>query len=226
MTTLTITSSTNNTINLASLPAITSYPVQYPIVKYTTYSPVFSPDFLLGSVPAGSPAYAGYISNNVANSTLDVVITNGPLSVIQSLTWNGNLSGNWDTSMANWQGSKIYNQNDDVLFDDTASGTTTVNLTTTLTPGSLTISNATKPYIFNGSGSISGAVALTKNGASTLTIANSGMNTFSNGVSILGGKLQTQRQREPVAHQPATVTIAEIPGATLDLNNLNQTPSH
>lgn len=220
--TLTTTSTTNNTINITALPVILSYPAQYALIKYGSYSPVLDSDFLPGSLPAGSPAYAGFISNNVVNGTLDLVITNGPVSLIQSLVWNGNVNGNWDLTTANWQGSKIYQQNDNVLFDDTASGTTNINLTTTLAPGGLTVSNITRGYVFSGAGNLDGAITLNKDGAGTLTIANSGVNTFSNGVSILGGTvlLSGGADRLPTG---SIVTLADVAGATLDLNGNNQT---
>ena len=221
VTTLNTTSSTNNIINITSLPVITSYPVQYSIVRYANYSPVLGADFLLGSMPAGSPAYQGFISNNAANSTLDVVITSGPAPVIQVLTWNGALnSGAWDTTTANWQGALIYHPGDYVTFDDSASGSTSVNLTTVLAPGQLTISNLTKNYTFNGSGSITGAVALVKSGSAQLTLANTGANTLTGGITINGGKLQVGLAN--VLPTNSIVTLANDPTAGLDLNNFNQ----
>lgn len=217
---------TNNTINVLSLPTITGYSTQFPLISYTYFTPSGGPDFLLGSLPVSSPPYEGYISNNTTTSTIDLVITKGPTPT-QVLFWNGNVSGgNWDTTTANWRNASlaaaIFRPGDFVNFDDSASGTTTAALTTTLTPGSLTISNVTKPYTFSGTGSIGGAIGLTKAGAGTLTLANTGINTFSNGVSILEGtvKLSGGTDRLPTG---STVTIAEVPGATLDLNNLNQT---
>jgi autotransporter-associated beta strand protein len=203
----------SSTIHISSLPTILSYPAQFTLMKYGSgYS-----DSTLGSLPAG---YAGSLVNNA--STVDLVLTSGPGPGFQQLTWNGNLSGDWDTSSANWQGAKTYAQKDYVLFDDTATGTTTVNLTASLTPGLLTVSNFTKNYTFGGAGDIAGAIALTKAGTGMLTIANTGINTFSNGVSILDGtvKLSGGADRLPT---DCIVTLADVPGALLDLNNLNQT---
>lgn len=79
---------TNNTINLLSLPIITSLPTQFPLIGYGTYISATSSDFLLGSVPAG---YQGYISNNLATSTIDVVLTAGrpPQARIAPVTVSG-----------------------------------------------------------------------------------------------------------------------------------------
>jgi autotransporter-associated beta strand protein len=217
---------TNNTINVLSLPTITGYSTQFPLISYTYFTPSGGPDFLLGSLPVSSPPYEGYISNNTTTSTIDLVITKGPTPT-QVLFWNGNVSGgNWDTTTANWRNASlaaaIFRPGDFVNFDDSASGTTTAALTGTLLPGSLTVSNVTKPYTFSGSGNIGGAIALTKAGTGMLTIANTGINTFSNGVSILDGtvKLSGGTDRLPT---DSIVTLADVAGAKLDLNNLNQT---
>src|SRR6185503_1265534 len=73
-----------NSINISVVPVIIALPAQFPLVQYTTADGSLS-SFTLGTLPASSPAYAGYISNNVANSTLDLVITNG--SVVPALVW-------------------------------------------------------------------------------------------------------------------------------------------
>lgn len=215
VTTLTMTSTTNNTIKISALPVITSYPVQFPLIRYSSGSS----DCVLGSLP---PGYVGSLVNGAGS--VDLLISSGPIT-IRPLVWNGTPTGDWNTSTANWLylGSPTtYAENDFTTLDDSAAGTTTVNLTTALNPGSLTISNVTKNYTINGSGSLSGAVTLVKDGASQLTLANSGVNTFSNGVSILGGTvlLSGSADRLPTG---SIVTLADVASARLDLNNLNQT---
>lgn len=212
--TLTMTSSTNNMINIIALPIITSYPVQFPLIRYG----MGSSDCMLGSLP---PGYTGTLVNGAGS--VDLLISSGPIT-IRPLFWSGTPNGNWDTTTANWRylsNPSAYSQADLVTLDDTATGTTTVNLTTTLTPGSLTVSNISKAYTFNGSGSLDGAIALVKAGAGQLTLANSGVNTFSNGVSIQGGTvlLSGSANRLPTT---AGATLAEVPGAILDLNSFNQ----
>lgn len=213
-------SSTNNTIDIAALPIITSYPAQYPLIASSS-APSF--DFLLGTLPAASPAYVGYISNNVDQSTIDLVITGGPVTS-RALVWNGTPSGNWDTSIANWlvAGSPTaYNPIDAVLFDDTAAGTTTVNLTTMLSPFTLTVNNPTRNYTFAGAGSLGGSPGLNKQGAGALIIGNSGSNGFGGGITINGGKIQISGSDNRLPAN-ATVTLADDATAELDLNNLNQ----
>ena len=171
LTTINNVSTTNNTINILSFPTILNYPTTYRLIKYGSGTPG---TFVLGTLPVNAPAYQGYLSNNVAIGSIDFVLTNGPAPAVQTLVWNGNINGNWDTTTANWTNSSVYNQNDYVTFSDIASGTTTVNLTTALTPGTgagLIVNNTTKLYAFGGSGNIAGPASLTKNGANTLVIS-------------------------------------------------------
>lgn len=146
---------------------------------------------------------AGALVDNGGNTSVDVTITGS-----ETAKWQGNVGGgdwdidpdggntagtfNWKTSVLNT--STRYAQGsvntDSVTFDDTATGTTTVNLTTTLTPVSLTVDNPTKNYTFGGAGKISGTTGLTKMGNGTLTIANTTANDYTGGTVISAGVLQ------------------------------------
>jgi autotransporter-associated beta strand protein len=176
---------TTNTINVSSVSAITVYPTQFPLIKYTTSSGDLT-IIGLGTLPG---IFQGYISNNTANLSIDVVLTGGP-PPSKPVVWNGTVNGNWDTTTANWKSALLFNQNDFTTFDDTALGTTTVNLTTAITPGSLTINNSALNYTFNGTGGLNGSAGLTKNGNGTLVLDNSGVNNFSGGVTINAGTVQ------------------------------------
>jgi fibronectin-binding autotransporter adhesin len=176
---------TTNTINVSSVPPVTAYPAQFPLIKYVTSSGDLT-IIGLGTLPG---IFQGYISNNTANLSVDVVLTGGP-PTNKPVVWNGTVNGNWDTTTANWKSALIFNQNDFTTFDDTALGTTTVNLTTAITPGSLTINNSALNYTFNGTGGLNGSTGLTKQGSGTLILDNSGLNNFSGGVTISAGTLQ------------------------------------
>ena len=183
---------TVNTIDISAVPLLMSLPAQFPVISYTTPSGDLA-TFALGTLPSGSPAYQGYISNNTANSSIDLVLTNGP--VFYPLVWVGSPNGNWDINgTANWKSNGIaakYQQNYLVVqFDDTLTGSSTVNLTTTLTPGSVIVNNSLSNYTFNGTGKLSQSASLTKSGTGTLTLAESGGNDFTNGVTVTGGTLQ------------------------------------
>jgi autotransporter-associated beta strand protein len=219
------TGGSTNVINISSVPNLFGYPAQLRVVQYsgTIGGSGFDNNIGLGTLPVVSPPYTGFLSNNTANASIDLVITGGP-AVTRSLTWGGSPSGDWDTITANWRlagNPTTYNQNDVVLFDDTASGTTTVNLTTALKPLTMTVSNNTKAYTFSGSGSLSGSPGLVKQGAGTLTLANSGTNDFGGGITLSGGKLQIGGSDNRLPTN-AVVTLANDPSAVLDLNSLNQ----
>jgi fibronectin-binding autotransporter adhesin len=220
------TGGSTNVINISSLPSIFAYPTQLRVIQYTGTigGAGFDNNIGLGTLPAASPAYTAYLSNNTANASIDLVITSGPTPT-RSLVWNGAPTGDWDLTTTNWLSSgspTFYRQNDAVLFDDTASGTTTVNLTTTLLPLTLSVSNVTKNYSFTGTGGVSGAVGLVKQGAGTLTVANSGVNDFTGGVTLSAGKLQLSGSANRLPTN-AVVTLANDASAVLDLNSLDQT---
>ncbi len=178
------TGGTTNIINIASAPAFPSYPVQIPLVKYSGSIGGAGYNFGVGTLP---PLYAGHLVNNSANSTIDLLLTAGS----GTLTWTGSSSGNWDTSTANWisSGPAVYADGDFVQFLNGANNST-VNLTTTLSPAGITVSNTSPAYTFNGSGSIGGSGSLLKQGSGMLVVDNSGNNNFSGGVTISGGTLQ------------------------------------
>src|SRR6185369_8820693 len=126
--TLNAVAGANNTINISSLPGIAAYPTQFPLIKYTTGSGDLN-TFVLGTLPAGSPAFQGYISNNVTASSIDLVVTNGPTPppATKSVAWDGEVSGDWDTTTTNWTtGGNLTNYNnvtvsgtgDNVTFND------------------------------------------------------------------------------------------------------------
>src|SRR5206468_423294 len=142
--------------------------------------------FSLGALP---PRITASLVNNTSNTSVDLNVTQ-----VDYPRWTGAVNGNWDiNTTTNWKeffsgNITTYLQStapgDVVLFDDTATGTTNVNLTTTLQPASVTVNNSTKSYTFSGSGKISGNTGLTKQGAGALTISNTGGNDYTGGTNI------------------------------------------
>jgi autotransporter-associated beta strand protein len=197
---------------------------QFPLIQYQSISGDAFNAFTTVNLPA---QVQGYLSNNT--SSIDLVITN-----IFAPVWNGQTNGVavgvWDINTTpDWKttgGAALkYQQTtvpgNQVSFDDTAAGTTTVNLTTTLEPASVSVNNSAKNYTFTGSGQLSGPASLSKQGSGMLTLANSGQNNFSGPISIVGGTVQLG-----VANGLPTngaVTLADAAGATLNLNGLKQT---
>jgi fibronectin-binding autotransporter adhesin len=177
-----------NTIIISSVAPLENVPAQFPIISYQGNSGDLT-TFVLGPLPAG---YFGYISNDTTSNSIDLVITSGP--IVPPLIWNGSPNGNWDTTTSNWTtngGAAVYQQGYAVVeFTDALTGTSNVNLTTLLTPGSLTVNNSLSNYIFTGTGSIGGATGLAKSGTASLTLDQSGSNSFTGAVAINGGTLQ------------------------------------
>lgn len=63
-----------NTINISALPSNSA--AQYPLIKYNSLSGAFN--LTLGSLPAGD---TGYLSNNIANGSIDLVIAPSTFSI-------------------------------------------------------------------------------------------------------------------------------------------------
>ena len=186
-----------NTINISAMPVIPTFPSQLALIKYTTGSGDLT-TFALGTLPS---TFQGYISNNVTSSSIDLVVTNGPTPppAAKAVTWDGEVSGNWDTTTTNWANSgnltnyndvTLSNTGDNVTFDDTLLGTTNINLTQALSPTSLTVNNTASNYLFTGVGKLSGTTSLAKSGTGLLVIANNGVNDFTGGMNISAGTVQ------------------------------------
>jgi autotransporter-associated beta strand protein len=158
---------------------------QFPLIKYAVKTGAGS--FVLGSLPVGIVAA---LSNNVANASIDLVIQSVNLP-----RWDGQAGGNWDIGLTtNWINigtglPTFYGEGNAVLFDDNALGTTTANLVTTVNPSSVTINNSSLNYTLVGSGKISGATGLTKQGSGIATIRNTGGNNYTGPTIISGGTL-------------------------------------
>ena len=187
---------TTNIINVTSLPQVTSYPATFHVFKGTTLNGTLN--FGLGTLPSASPAFVGYITNRPATASVDLVLTTGPAPV-RALTWTGTNAisglpdGTWDVvTTPTWldasSAATTFNQLDFVRFDDTAAGQTAVNLTTTLTPSSLIVSNNTLAYTFIGNHLADGSssLTLTKQGTGTLLLQESG-DSFSGNIAANGG---------------------------------------
>jgi autotransporter-associated beta strand protein len=124
--------------------------------------------------------------------------TNGIVGITNSLVWRGSVDANWDTTTANWLGGAAYADELGVLFDDTATGSSDVNLAAILAPAStnrlptiapgIIVNNSTKNYTFSGSGSITGATGLYKTGSGTLTILTT-TNSYTGVTTVEGGTL-------------------------------------
>jgi hypothetical protein len=155
-----LTTSGANVIALATVTGLTSDPQTVKLIAYETFGGSFSL-----SLPSG---LYGYLENDTANKTINAVLTTVPPKLV---TWNGNLSSDWDSVTANWQGSQLFVPGDFARFDDSATGLRSVNVVGSQSVGSggVTVSNAGPAYTFTG-GTIAGTSPMTKSGSGQLII--------------------------------------------------------
>jgi len=165
----------------------------FTVLTYVPGSRTGSGNFVLNN----SPRVVATLNDDTGSGVVTITI----VSADSAVKWLGGTAGNWDannTGNTIWKtvpsGTTTYyiengSGNDSVLFDDSLTGTNVVNLTTTLTPQSVTVSNSTANYLFTGAGKLTGATGLTKQGTGTLTIANSGNNDFSGPIALNAGTL-------------------------------------
>jgi hypothetical protein len=95
----------SNLINIAGLPAIGSRPAQFQLISYAGSIGGAGYNFVLGLLPSGATNYVGYLSNNVANNSVDLVAVqppgNGPqFGAVNSTGANLVFSGT--SGVANW----------------------------------------------------------------------------------------------------------------------------
>jgi len=82
-----LTGSTTNVINISSAPAISTDPMVIPIVSYSASSGNLG-TLGLGALPAATPAYRGYLSNDTTHSTVDLVYTTNHPPTIANIVTN------------------------------------------------------------------------------------------------------------------------------------------
>jgi fibronectin-binding autotransporter adhesin len=181
----------------------------------------------MGFIPSGTYRLINY-SGTIQGGGSFSLITNGVTETFQlntstpgqinvnvtgsqrHLIWQGNSSSTWDTTTANWTGdSTVYGVGDNVTFNDSANpGSTFVQISSsTLYPGSMTISNSGLYYTFYGASSVGIITSgtLTKLGTNEVDFATSG-NQFSGPIDIEGGILSVGAGSDFGSLVPNTVT--------------------
>ena len=155
-----VTSGSGNIIKLASVVNLGTFPAQLPIIAYQSASPNFSVE-----LPAG---LFGYVVNNTANHTVDVVILNVAPA---TLVWNGTPGNAWDTSSPNWQAGLVFEDGDAARFDEMASNPNVTVPGTVFVGGTgVLITNQSVAYAFSGAGTIGGTAPMNKWGTNRLTL--------------------------------------------------------
>jgi autotransporter-associated beta strand protein len=213
----TLTLNGTNTVSLAGAVKVGTTP----LVKYV--GPITGSGTLTNLVlPQGA---TGFISNDVANSTLYVVVTStGPGLVWTGTNANPALTNLWDiNSTVNWlinTTPTTYRQSivpgDAVTFSDTGSGTVILN--TTVGPASLIVSNNTRNYTLRGTGLVSGPTGIQKLGTGTaiLQLTN---NSYLGDTIVSNGTLQagTTTALSPSAN------LVVGPSGTFEMAGFSQT---
>ena len=164
--TLTYGAGTSVTI---SPPRFSSYPAQYPLITYTSFGGG-SFDLSLNPLPYG---YAGYLSNNVANNSVDMVLTSGLTLASSSLNWDPTLvagpsdgAGNWSSTVTNWwNGAQTVpwtNSSGIAILGVNTATAYTATITNSVTVGGIVFANASP-----------GAYTIGTSGGSVLNIGGS-----------------------------------------------------
>jgi fibronectin-binding autotransporter adhesin len=172
-----------------------------------------------GTTPANSGDYS---IQKVGNT---IVLHYGAIAQPRTLHWN-TADANW-TATGAWydpatSASATYNNTtpDSVVLEDDGRGTSpiTITLTTTVSPGSVTMTSS-KNFIISGTGgAIGGSTGLGKGGAGTLTLGVA--NTYVGATTVSAGTLKLGAAG--VIPDGATKGSVTVDG-TLDLNSYSET---
>ena len=181
-----------------------------PLIQYGARSGAGS--FVLAPLPTGVTAN---LATNAINKTIDLVIT-----AVAAPRWDGQAGGTWDLAQSlNWTelstGSPTtYSDGLVALFDDVALGTTTVNVTATVTPAGVLVNNTNLTYTITGAGKISGVGTLTKKGTNSLTVLT--MNDYTGPTVIQAGTVSVTNLAN--GGQPSNVGRSSSASANLVLS--------
>lgn len=178
---------------------------EYPLIKFLSGNIGGGGSLTLQQAGLPRGVSAGLVTN-VSNSSIDVLLTANPLIWVGAT--NGVSVSTWDDGVTtNWSliGSPNYfTNNDNVQIDDTAIGSTTLNLAATVSPQAVLVTNNALNYTITATGAsaLTGGMTLTKQGTGSLTIVES--NSFTGGVTISGGAINIQNG---YAFNTNTVTV-------------------
>lgn len=151
-------------------------------------------------------------------------------SQAQSLVWTGNVNNVWNTSDPNWLNAGVsanYADGNGVVFDDSALVTTNINISGTVSPGSILFSNTTnatgKAYSFT-NGVIAGGGSVSKTGSGVVTFGapSGGGLSGASSISISAGTLVSRAQG---ALGTGTITInrSTVAERVLKFDEVSQT---
>ncbi len=126
-----------------------------------------------------------------------ILVSGDPLPVdpvSDPLVWKGNgTSHTWNNTNSNqvWMNGAApsgFGDTDTATFDDSGSNSPDISISGTVRPSAVTV-DSSKNFTFTGTGGIGGASSLTKSGTGTLTLSNTGANTFPLDILMDGGAI-------------------------------------
>ncbi len=178
-----LTTSNNVSIDILCSPSVG----QFPLIKFANLAGAGFTGFTLTGL---QPHVSAYLSNNLANSSIDLVVlaNNDPLKwATGNGTWDIGTTLDWQDATgaaATYQQSGIFA--DAVVFEDTVSGASPISITlnSPVAPASVTFATS-KNFTLTGTGGITGPTAVTQSGTGTLTLATT--NSFTGGLNLNGG---------------------------------------
>jgi autotransporter-associated beta strand protein len=186
----------------------------YDLISYGSFSGA-NTDFTLGTVTGLGVRQSATLGNTGAGSGFITLAITGNTPV-----WTGAANANWTTTAQpapfNWMlqpagTTTQFLTNDQVLFDDTATGLTAINIAdASVSPASVVFNNSSKNYSVSsvgGFGIASGSISKSGTGSLTLRTAN----TYSGGTALNAGTLNINNAS---AIGTGTLTIAA--GTTID----------
>ena len=203
------------TISVPTAPVWTTGST-YNLIGYGAWSGSVT-DFTAGTIPGlGGRQIATLGSTGPANGFVTLAITG------DSLIWTGSTSNLWTTatSAVNWRlqaagTPTTFIATDDVVFNDTATGSTTIDISAAnVTPTTTTFSNSALSYAVTSSGGFGIASgALTKNGSGLVRLDTT--NTYTGATTINGGTLALN-SGAAIANT-GLVTLGTAASATLEV---------
>jgi fibronectin-binding autotransporter adhesin len=236
-----LTFQSNATINMGNVANYTSNPVLH-VTGSNALNPSFNPSSIILALSGPAPTGVGtvelmqYSGALGGSGTSAFLLINGmtggagrgasfslsfPSGFVDLLystdhpVWRGNLSGDWDTTTANWVlavagTATTFLPGDAPVFDDTAgTGQTTIGLNSgDVNPSAVTFSNSGLSYTLTGTNGITGGASLLINGGGAVTIATS--NDYAGGTTLTNSLLKLAN---PAAIGSGLLTLN---GGTLD----------
>jgi autotransporter-associated beta strand protein len=160
----------------------------FPPFLYTngTLTDLYS--FAPGGVSLGNPLAINsngsilFAANSATAGAVTVLLTIDNTQVV----YTGASSNSWDTTSANFSPSN-YADGDLVVFNDSATGSTSITIPSRVTPQGVTFNNSSKAYVVSGAAIAGAGTYLTVAGGGQVTLNNA--NTYTGPTNVSAGTL-------------------------------------